>query len=174
MKFRAVISIALAACLTLAGCATTNRDGTPLTVNQRIARCGMMVGVGALVGAVAGNNMGNGNAGTGAAIGAAVGLGACSVWLAYQSEQDQTRIQQLQMAAVQTGQPQTQQWQGADGRPRMVTVTPSTETNVQAQDGATQLCRTANVRAEFNGQADNIAEVWCRGADGNYAPQHAA
>lgn len=170
MKARKVLAMFFAGCLALASCATTNSDGTPLTVNQRIGRCVAMVAVGAVLGAVIGNNSGGGNAGQGAAIGGAVGLGACAVWLAFQSEQDQARIQQLQMQAAQSGQPSYGAWRSSTNQPLAATVTPSTETSVTAQNGETRLCRTLNTRAEAGGRAEAMSEVWCRQADGTYAP----
>lgn len=163
-------ALAFAACLGVSACATVNRDGTPFTVQQRISRCVGMVAVGAVLGAVIGNNSGSGDAGAGAAIGAAAGLGTCAVWLAFQSEQDQARIEQLQMAAAQTGQPQSTSWVGPDQRARTVTVVPSTETNIQSSDGTGQVCRAMNTRAEVAGRADQLDQVWCRQADGTYAP----
>jgi surface antigen len=167
--FKKAAAIALAGCFAVSACATTNADGTPFTVQQRISRCVGMVAVGAVLGAVIGNNVGSGDAGQGAAIGAAAGLGTCAVWLAFQSEQDQARIQEMQMAAARTGQPQSQTWLGADQRSRTVTVVPSTETNLQA-NGSAQMCRTMNTRAEVAGRGDTIDQVWCRQADGSYAP----
>lgn len=162
-------ALAVAACLSVTACATTNRDGTPLTVEQRISRCVGMVAVGAVLGAVIGNNTGSGDAGAGAAIGAAAGLGTCAVWLAFQSEQDQARIRELQYSAAQTGQTQTSSWMGPDARARTVTVVPSTETNIQGASGA-QVCRAMNTRAEVAGRADALNQVWCRQPDGTYAP----
>jgi len=162
-------AVAVAACLGVSACATTNRDGTPFTVEQRISRCVGMVAVGAVLGAVIGNNTGSGDAGAGAAIGAAAGLGTCAVWLAFQSEQDQARIRELQLVALQSGQTQTSSWVGTDARQRTVTVVPSTETNIDAGGGA-QVCRAMNTRAEVAGRADAMNQVWCRQPDGTYAP----
>jgi hypothetical protein len=89
--------------------------------------------------------------------------------LAFQSQQDQARIEQLQMAAAQSGQAQTASWRGPDNRQRTVTVAPSTETNIQTATGS-QICRTMNTRAEVANQADTMAQVWCRQPDGSYAP----
>lgn len=170
MKAGKVLAMFVAGCLALASCATTNSDGTPLTVNQRIGRCVGMVAVGAVVGAVVGNNVGSGNAGQGAAIGGVLGLGACAVWLAFQAEQDQARIQQLQAEAARSGQPQYSSWRSATNLPLAATVTPSTETSVAAQGGEPRLCRTLNTQAEAGGRTETISEVWCRQPDGSYAP----
>lgn len=162
-------AMALVACLSVSACATANRDGTPFTVEQRIQRCAGMVVVGAIAGAIIGNNVGDGDAGSGAAIGAVAGLGTCAVWMAFQSQQDQARIEQLQLAAAQSGQSQTASWRGPDNRQRTVTVAPSTETNIQTVSGS-QICRTMNTRAQVANQADTIDQVWCRQPDGSYAP----
>lgn len=163
-------ALGLAAAMTLGACQTTE----PMTIQQKVAGCTAMVGGGALLGAIAGNNMGDGNARQGMAIGAAIGGASCAIWLAFENEKDKRRLVEAQLAAASQGQTYTDSWTGDDGKVRSVTVVPSNETSMvpasAPADAATpMICRRLNTTATFDGRSEQMQEVSCRDADGNWS-----
>jgi hypothetical protein len=171
-------SAAMAVTMTLGGCATTGSN-VPLTTEQKIAGCIATVAAGALLGAVIGNNTGSGDSGSGAAWGAAAGGAACAVWLAFENEKDKRRLAEAQLAAINSNTTYTDTWTGDDGRPRTVTVVPSSETayvpapsSSSAEAAQTTVrptpCRLVTTTAAVEGQVQQIEEVWCRTPDNRY------
>lgn len=163
-------ALGLAGTMTLAGCQTTE----PLTIQQKVAGCGAMIGGGALLGAIAGNNLGDGNAGQGMALGAALGGASCAIWLAFENEKDKRRLVEAQLVAASQGQTYTDSWTGDDGKARSVTVVPSNETSMvpasaQASTSTPMICRRLNTTATFDGRSEQMQEVSCRDADGNWS-----
>lgn len=168
---------AMAATLTVSGCATMN-SSTPLTTEQKIAGCVATIAAGALIGAVVGNNTGSGNAGRGAAWGAAAGGAACAVWLAFENEKDKRRLAEAQLAALQQNQTYTDSWVGDDKRARTVTVVPSSETayvpaaaaSGEAASAPTpKICRPTATTVTVEGQSQTMEEIWCRTDSGDWA-----
>lgn len=176
----ALTSVAMAATLTVSGCATMNSN-TPLTTEQKIAGCVATIAAGALIGAVVGNNTGSGDAGRGAAWGAAAGGAACAVWLAFENEKDKRRMAEAQLAAIQQNQTYTDTWIGDDNRPRTVTVVPSSETSyvpaaAPSETGAPapRICRPVSTTATVAGNSETMEEIWCRNDAGDWAKANEA
>lgn len=180
----ALISLSL-----VAGCATTE-TGQPRTAMQRaIGQCMMSVGVGAILGAVVGNNTGQGNAGRGALTGAAAGGAVCAVLLAMAGEEDRRRVEQAQVMAASTGQPQVAEYVGADGSVRRIETRAGPEQSMtlaaaaSAADGsaaadasatvpATRICRSVNTSITVeNKGSTQLPQTVCRDpATNSWAP----
>lgn len=168
MKMSLLSASALGIALTASGCATTG--GQPMTTNQRILSCVAMVGGGAGVGALLGGD----DRGQGAMVGALLGGATCGVWLAFQHEADQERLRLAQSQAAQSGQAHSDAWVTQTGRAAQVSVTaaPASDMLVETSAGAQEAryCRSLNTSANVDGRAETQTEVWCRGADGQFAP----
>ena len=172
-----VVSISALALASTAnsGCATQTG---PLSTDQKIANCVMMIGAGAILGAIIGNNTGSGNADTGAGLGAVAGGGACAVWMGFQSQKDKEYMLRAQLQAASQGTPVAQSWTGDDGRVRSVVVTPSTTNQMIPVDGkgkpavsaTPRLCRNMNTQAQVANASDSVQVIWCRDDSGDWAP----
>lgn len=176
-----ILSItALGLAMSLSGCATLDSN-QPLTTQQKIINCGMMVAGGAVLGAIVGNNVGDGDAGSGAVVGGVLGAGACGVWLAFENEKDKRRLLEAQLAAAQTGNAVTETWTGDDGRERTVSVATSAETQmvvasstptvvVDSEPVAPRICRPMNTTVTVAGRSETLNEVYCRTDSGDWEP----
>ena len=132
-------------------------------VEKAIGRCVAAVVGGALLGALLG---GRRNAGSGAVIGGAVGAGVCAIMLSMASAQDKARLRQIQLEALNSGQPQTDQWQTTEGRYVTATVTPSNFVQVTAPKTETPVkCTRMITQLSASGQGSPSSELRCLSGD---------
>ena len=103
--------------LALAGCATIQGGPQQSALDRSINQCMAAVGIGAVLGALGAH--GN-NRGRGAVTGAAVGGVVCGVLMAINNEQDKQQVRNAQLAALNAGMQQTQQFVGQDGQTKVV------------------------------------------------------
>lgn len=153
--------------IAIAGCSTSGQRREPLTFEQKISRCALMV----LGGAVLAKSLGHD-----ARSGALLGTASCGVWLMFNNKRDKERIAEASIMAMKTGQPQRAEWRGDDGRMRAVKVSfvDSQENTapVQSARDTGVFCRTMNVQVEAIGVGSDASQtVWCRTPDGSYLPK---
>ncbi len=125
MKTKCIAAV-MAATLTLSGCATTGTAKLE-TVEQRVGQCIAASLAGALVGAVVANNTGSGRADRGILPGLLVAGAACAAWQAFDSQQDKLRVQQAQLEALRTLQPQRVEYIDERNRAKVIQVSDITQ-----------------------------------------------
>jgi hypothetical protein len=142
--------------------AATGIDGRT-EVDRTIGKCIAAVAVGALAGALLG---GRRNAGGGAVIGAGIGAGVCAMMMSVANAHDRQRLRQLQLESLNSGQPQTDQWQTTDGHDASATVTASNVVQVTAPKSNEVLnCRRISTQVNSQGQDNSTSDVVCLHGD---------
>lgn len=133
-------------------------------VEKAMGRCAAAVIGGALLGAIAGNQ--SNQAGRGAAVGAAVGAGVCAMMMSVASSRDKENLRLLQLQAVNTGQPQAQEWRTSDGQAVSAVVNASNVVEISAPKTQEVVqCRRANTRLTMDGQESMTSDVVCLQGD---------
>ena len=176
---RRIVSIVLGCTMFCAGCATVDKNGQPLSALDRsINQCVGSLVVGTVLGALIGAASRRGNAGKGAMYGAGAGAVMCAVFVAMNDAQDKERVRQSQMNAALSGQTQTYNYVGDDGRARSIETTSepaaipvSTTATTGADDSPaiTGPCRKTHttITVQNTGSAV-VGEMICRNAVGDY------
>ena len=161
---RPILIATSALALTLAGCATT---GTGSAVDRARGQCMLLIGGGALLGAVIGNNVGDGDAGAGLGIGLVAGSLACAVSMALASEEDQRRIAEVEMAALEAGELRQTTYVGRDGKSRTIQVAAMDISDPAGLGAGERTCRTRQTTATVQGIGTHAydQQVFCRNPD---------
>jgi predicted small secreted protein len=188
-------AICVVAATALAACATMQGSGVQQSALERsINQCLATIAIGAVLGAVINRN----NRGKGALIGAGAGTVACGVLVAINNERDKERVRQAQLAALNAGTQQTQQFVGQDGNTRIVQTSvkevptpqpavytaPTSRTPAVSSDYSASAkpaaespdrfvgpCRSAQTTITSQGQSAELpADVFCRTAAGDWKP----
>lgn len=135
----------------LQACSTTSGGaggvGKNTAVNKAIGNCVAGIAVSAVSGAVIGAVLGGGSRSVqqGAITGAAIGVGRCAILLELAAAEDKQKLQQAQLAALQTNETTTQSFQTQSGRVAKVTtkVTPAPPPKPKSKPKPKQIASTS-------------------------------